>query len=162
MIATTNRKRAFLFFLGVLALLVVACGADSGQEGSGILDAHPVQPTLRPETADPTATPAPAVLQATPTTVPAATPVATEDDLFLQMVAPMETEILTSEPSLDIIGRTRVDAVVTINDTVVKPGLDGRFSLGIDLEEGPNIIEVVASMASGEQEDVVLVVIYVS
>jgi hypothetical protein len=45
---------------------------------------------------------------------------------------------------------------------VVEPGLDGQFSLGIYLEEGSNIIEVVASVASGEQKDVVLVVIYVS
>ena len=180
--ATLDRKRAFLCFSGVFALLLVACGSDVGKNGSGIVDAHPFQPTLRPETAEPTlvpeatAVPVPTV-PPTPRTIPvptvtpaltavpasAATPVATEGDLFLQMVAPMETEILTSEPLLDIIGRTRVDAVVTINDTVVEPDLDGRFSLGIDLEEGPNIIEVVASVASGEQEDVVvLVVIYVS
>jgi hypothetical protein len=94
--------------------------------------------------------PAPTIVPA-----PAATPVATGGELFLQMVAPLETELLTSEPSFDIIGRTRIDAVV-------EPDRDGRFSLGINLEEGPNTIEVVASVASGEQEDVVLVGIYVS
>ena len=77
------------------------------------------------------------------------------------MVAPLETELLTREPLFDIIGsRTRVDPVVTINDTVVEPDLDIRFSLGIDLEEGPNIIEVVASVASGEQEDVVVIIYF--
>ena len=168
--ATLDRKRAFLCFLGVFALLLVACGGESGRNGSGVVDAHPIQPTLRPEATEPTLSPraatvpAPALPPATSTAVPSpiVTRVATGGKLFLQMVAPVETEVLTSEPSLDIIGRTRVDAVVTINDTVVEPGLDGQFSLGIDLEEGPNIIKVVASVASGEQQDVVLVVIYVS
>ena len=53
-----------------------------------------------------------------------------------------------------------MDAVVTVNDTLVEPNIDGRFSLNVDLEVGPNIIEVVASVASGDQEDLVLVVIY--
>ena len=50
--------------------------------------------------------------------------------------------------------------MVTINDTVVEPDIDGEFSLDVPLEEGPNIIEVVASVASGEQMDLVLVAIY--
>ena len=60
-----------------------------------------------------------------------------------------------------VTGRTRIDAMVTINDTVVEPNIDGEFSLDMDLEEGPNIIEIVSSVASGEQMDLVLVAIYV-
>ena len=98
---------------------------------------------------------------ATVTLAPTPTPLATEGELFLQLVEPEDTEVFTDEPSLEVVGRTRVDAVVTINDTVVEPDIDGRFSLTIELEEGPNIIEVVASVASGEQLDLVLVVLYV-
>ena len=58
------------------------------------------------------------------------------------------------------MGRTRVDAVVTVNDTVVDPDGEGQFSSMVELEEGPNIIEVVSSIANGEQLDMVLVVIY--
>ena len=181
MFAILDRKRTIIFVLAVFALFAVACGGSGGgQDGSGSVDAHPVQPTLRPV---PTAVPAPQATAATATAVPPAAPMttpapsatptppvatlqataaATEGDLFLEMVAPLESEIFTSEPLIDIVGRTRVDAVVTINDTVVEPGPDGQFSMGLDLEEGPNIIEVVASVASGEQEDVVLVVVYVS
>ena len=50
--------------------------------------------------------------------------------------------------------------MVTVNDTLVEPDIDGAFSLNVDLEVGPNIIEVVTSVASGEQEGLVLVVIY--
>ena len=42
-----------------------------------------------------------------------------------------------------------VDAVVTVNDTLAEPGIDGRFSLEVGLDVGANIMEVVAS---GEQE----------
>jgi hypothetical protein len=59
-----------------------------------------------------------------------------------------------------VVGRTRVDAVVTINDSLVEPDIDGEFSLDVPLYVGPNIIEVVASVASGEQMDLVIVAIY--
>tara|TARA_B100000809_G_scaffold77826_1_gene75659 strand:+ start:1208 stop:1600 length:393 start_codon:yes stop_codon:yes gene_type:complete len=91
---------------------------------------------------------------------PGPTLVATEGDLFLQLISPPETEVFTDTGTLAVVGRTRVDAVVTINDTVVEPDIDGEFSLDVPLEEGPNIIEVVASVASGEQMDLVLVAIY--
>ena len=76
------------------------------------------------------------------------------------MISPSETEVFTDVGSLSVVGRTRVDAVVTINDAIVEPDIDGEFSLDVPLEEGPNIIEVVVSVASGEQLDLVLVAIY--
>jgi len=65
--------------------------------------------------------------------------------------------VFASDPMINIAARTRVDAVVTVNDTLVEPGIDGRFSLEVGLDVGANIIEVVASVASGEQEGLVLV-----
>ena len=85
---------------------------------------------------------------------------ATEGDLFLQLISPPELEVFTETGTLTVAGRTRVDAVVTINDSVVEPDIDGEFSLDVPLEEGPNIIEVVVSVDSGEQLDLVLVAIY--
>jgi hypothetical protein len=86
--------------------------------------------------------------------------VATEGDFFLQLVSPAELEVFTDADTLTVIGRTRVDAVVTINDDIVEPNIDGEFSLEVPLGLGPNIIEVVASVASGEQMDLVIVAIY--
>nr|MBC8279216.1 hypothetical protein [Chloroflexota bacterium] len=96
-----------------------------------------------------------------PTNTPEPTPVATVGEFFLQLVEPAETEVFTDSASFSVLGRTRVDAVVTINDTIVEPNIDGEFSLDMTLEEGPNIIEVVASVATGEQKDLVLVAIYI-
>jgi hypothetical protein len=95
-----------------------------------------------------------------PTEAPTATPVATEGDLFLQLVEPTEMETISEEASIQVVGRTRVDAVVSINDTMVEPDIDGEFSLDVDLEVGPNVIEIVASVASGDHEDLILVVMY--
>ena len=155
-------KRAiFPTLLGLLLLTLIACGGDGGggEEAS--------EPTAAPATAAPVLTPTPAptatrapAVPAQATAAPSPTLVATEGDLFLQLVEPAETEVFTDVGSLTVVGRTRVDAVVTINDTMVEPNIDGEFSLDVPLEEGPNIIEVVVSVASGEQMDLVLVVIY--
>lgn len=156
-------KRALLFvLLGLLAATIIACGGG-GEENGGeqAEDSVPEstvsapQPTLipgNPRLPNPTA--------AAPTEIPTATPVATEGDFFLQLVSPAELETITDVGTLAVVGRTRVDAVVTIDDTIVEPDIDGEFSLEVSLEEGPNIIEVVASVASGEQMDLVLVAIY--
>ncbi|MCH7746042.1 MAG: hypothetical protein IIC84_08220, partial [Chloroflexi bacterium] len=53
-----------------------------------------------------------------------------------------------------------VDAVVSINDDLVDVDEAGFFKALVKLEEGPNIIEVVASVAGGEEEFVILTVFY--
>ena len=98
------------------------------------------------------------VMTATPVPTPTSTPA--PDDFVLHIVEPVEAETLTTNPTLLVSGRTRVDAVVTVNDTFVDPDIDGRFSAEIPLDEGPNFIEVVASIATGEELSTVLVVIY--
>ena len=138
------KRTFFLIFLGLLALTLAACGGG-----------EPPEATLIPAN---TASPNPAAAPTTETAT--ATPVATEGDLFLQLISPPELEVFTETGTLTVIGRTRVDAVVTINDSVVEPDIDGEFSLDVPLEEGPNIIEVVVSVDSGEQLDLVLVAIY--
>ena len=76
------------------------------------------------------------------------------------MLEPQGLEVITGDSRIQLVGSTRIDAVVTVNDTVVEPDVDGLFALGVDLEEGPNIIEIVASISSGDQQDLVLVVVY--
>jgi len=153
------RKRVlFSIFLGLLALTLVACGGGDSDDGE---DATPEPTGVAPQaTLIPADTQSPDPTQASPTEVPTATPVATEGDLFLQLVSPPELEVFTDVEILSVVGRTRVDAVVTINDDIVEPNIDGEFSLDVPLEIGPNIIEIVASVASGEQLDLVLVAIY--
>ena len=114
----------------------------------------PIPPPLPPAA---TGTPVPT---ATPLPEPTPSPEAIEGPLFLQLIQPEATEIFIQESSINVVGRTRVDAVITVNDIVLEPDIDGRFETTVALEIGANIIEVVVSVLSGEQEDLVLVVIY--
>ena len=79
---------------------------------------------------------------------------------FLEMTSPTETEVYVSQASYEFSGRTTVDALVSVNDYVMDVDEEGRFGFNVDLEEGPNVIEVVASNAAGEQQGQVLLVIY--
>jgi hypothetical protein len=96
-----------------------------------------------------------------PSTTPGPTPTqdATED-FFLAMESPEEMESFVTDDSIEIVGRTRIDAVVSVNDTLVEVDTEGRFSHTVQLEEGPNVIEVVSSIATGDELDQVIVVIY--
>lgn len=143
--------------LAITMFLLAACGGGDSEV------AGPPPQTAEPTAAVAVSTPIPAPTPApteAPTVMPTPTPLATEGEFFLQLVEPTEAEVFTDESSLKVIGRTRVDAVVTINDTLVEPSIDGVFSLDVGLEIGANIIEVVASVATGEQMDLVLVVVY--
>ena len=154
--------RLIIICISLLAsttILIAACGDDSApldaptRVPDTIAATEPLPPTAA---ASPTDSPVP-----TAALEPSPTPVATEAELFLQLVNPEELEVITEKSSIEIVGRTRVDAVVTVNDTFVEPDSDGLFSSVVELEEGPNIIEVIASITSGRQTDLVLVVTYI-
>ncbi len=116
------------------------------------------EPTATP-TPEPTATPTPEPT-ATPTPSPTPTPTPAPEEFVLHIAEPVAAETLTTSPTLLVSGRTRADAVVTVNDTFLDPDIDGLFSTSVTLEEGPNIVEVVASIATGEELSTVLIVIY--
>ena len=91
------------------------------------------------------------------------TPTPTRDSLgefFLDVLTPAEAETVVAVSPIVISGRTRADALVTINDEVVPVGLDGTFGLSVSLHEGPNIVEVVASAEGEAQLEAVLAVIH--
>ena len=156
-----SKRALFPTFLVLILLSLIACVSEGPSETTGGTSVAVPSSTATPAPLSAQEeTEAPAATEVPPTTAPSPTPVATEGEMFLQLVSPPETEVFTDVGSLTVAGRTRVDAVVTIDDTIVEPNIDGEFSLDVALEEGPNIIEVVASVASGEQMDLVLVVIY--
>ena len=114
----------------------------------------PAEATETTETTEPAAAPEPSAGQD-----------ALGDEFFLEVVSPMpepEEEIsFVSTDTVDVVGRTRVDAAVSVQDTFVEVDEDGRFELTVELLEGPNIIEVVASVGTGEEEkSAVLIVSY--
>ena len=80
--------------------------------------------------------------------------------MFLDIEAPATLEIIVAEATYVVIGRTRLDAVLSVNDTFAEVDEDGRFRVNVQLEEGPNIIDVISTLSSGEEVVEILVIIY--
>ena len=120
----------------------------------------PIDATIPPPTSAPSITPRPAVAPIVVATE-APTQIPIVEAFFLELVEPNRTEIIVSDSSIMIRGRTRVDAVVSVNDMVVQPDIGGMFQTGIALSEGVNSIEIVASVASGEQDGILLTVVLI-
>ena len=59
---------------------------------------------------------------------------------------------------MTIVGLTRVDAAVTVDDEFLEVDENGRFEITVQLTEGPNFIEVVASVGAGEEEFAILII----
>ncbi len=125
-------------------------GAASNQDSSGNLDSSGSVANTDPSGSEPVVpgiSPAEQVEQAT-------------GALFLEMLSPDTDELFVTQGSFEFSGRTTVDALLSVNDHVVEIDEHGNFSLDMALEEGPNVVEVIASNALGEQFDEVLLVIY--
>ena len=124
-------------------------------------------PTLKPT---PTSTPTPTVPPPTPTPIPTPrptptqtltpTPVPQSEELLLEVTSPQDNSVVTSA-AIPAVGRTSPDATVSVNGRLVEIDLSGNFQTLLTLEEGINLIEVIASDLSGEVLTRVLTVIYI-
>jgi len=113
--------------------------------------------TLTP-TATTTPTPTP-----TPTLTLTPTPSPTTVALFLSVTQPQDQSVVNTA-SITVSGSTIPGAVVSVsvNDSIYIPGVDnkGHFNISVPLDEGPNLIEVVASDYYGNQKSVTIDIVY--
>ncbi len=134
--------------LSLISVAVIACDSEESKSTStpipteGATDETPVDGATATPVSDGAQTPA-----------PTATEIPTE--LFLQVATPEDGSEVTTE-TIQVSGNTILDAVVSIwiNEDIEIADVDegGNFSVTVTLEEGPNIIEVVASdTESGEK-----------
>ena len=160
-----RKLSVILAFSIVLAFIFGNIGCDS----------DPV--TLAPTSTSiftPTSTPPPTTLAPTDTATqtpsptatakPTVSPMPTETVLFLEISQPTDEAQVSTSPIL-ITGRTIPEAVVSllINEEIEIADVDqnGNFSVSIYLEEGPNLVEVIASDQYGNENSVIIVVSYV-
>lgn len=94
-----------------------------------------------------------------PTPTPAVPPAAGTATLTLQVTRPANGATV-STPYVDVQGTTSPRAVVSVNGELADVTKDGRFSVRVELDEGPNLIQVIASDAAGAVQETELVVIY--
>lgn len=123
-----------------------------GDSGDQAPDPSPSPGPAATATAIPaTATPVPPTPSPTPTQSPVG-------DFFLAIETPESLEAVTSDTEFEVVGRASIEALVSVNDTIATLDVDGRFQATLPVELGVNVIEVVASVASGEELSEVLVI----
>ena len=133
-------------FLSLIILIVAA--------GIGCASGSP-SPSAATGSVDATGTPVPAP------TAAAELPATTVPEGFFLWVSSPEDESVVDRSPVEVQGNTAVDAVLTVNGLVVEVGPQGEFAAPVALEEGPNAIEVIASDFSGNEQALVLSIIYV-
>ncbi len=92
-----------------------------------------------------------------PASEPAPAP---KPEFFLTVTQPADNSIINAD-KVEVRGRTSPGAVVSVNDELVEVDGEGNFTMMVVLEEGPNIIEVIASDLEGNEESRILAIIYV-
>ena len=83
-----------------------------------------------------------------------------QDTLLLTLESPSSLELVVDQAQLVISGETRLDALLTVGGDVVEPDINGKFTHEVTLNEGHNVIEILASTSAGEQKDLILAIIY--
>ncbi len=79
---------------------------------------------------------------------------------FLLLITEPENESVVSASTMPLAGRTGPNAIVSINGRSVPVNRFGYFSSTMFLEQGPNLIDVVATNDDGQTLSTVIAVIY--
>lgn len=138
--------------------------------------------SAKPEVVPPTATQIPsATLESTSLPAPSSTPIIatpvieaqeptktvdvpayteyTSGKLWLHLVSPKDSDTVT-EALVNVTGQAPAETVISLNDEVFLVPADGNFSIPVTLDEGPNVIEMVASNTDGDEIEIVMTVFY--
>lgn len=79
--------------------------------------------------------------------------------LTLKVTEPQDESVVYTS-GVTVKGTTSADALVTVNGIVADVDADGKFSVTVPLEEGPNLIEVFASDFLYREASEIVTVIY--
>ncbi len=77
----------------------------------------------------------------------------------LQVLSPQDGAVVNTQ-QVTVMGVASPGAVVTVNDDILIAAADGKWQDTVTLDEGPNVIEIIASNTSGNEASVELAVIY--
>ena len=147
-----------LLLLGSLLLLLglgLACGGDKSEDdvdaqaSTGAADESSATQSPDSEAAAPSAA-----------AVADGSELDARKDFFQELESPDGLDSVVTQSSIAIMARTRIDALVTVNQDPVEPDMDGRFSHEVQLNLGHHLVELLASTSEGEQKALILAVIY--
>jgi len=137
----------------ITLLVFAACGPTPSPEAASVV----AEATKLPATSMPVDVVTLIPAQEEPTAVPAA-PISS-GEMWLQVLSPLDEAVLDS-PEVEVIGMVPAGSVVSVNDEILLVGEDGKFEVTIPLDEGPNLIEIVASDMDGNEVSQILTVVY--
>ena len=144
-----------LTFILFLTLALTACGpsqvATAPSEIATDTSAPPPQ-AASPQTENPLTTARPG--QDSDNAIPT-----TSTTLVLTIRQPLDESVVNTG-QVEVIGAAPPDTVVTVNDEILIVDPEQEFKVSIPLEEGPNLIEIVASDINGNEIDQLLTVYY--
>jgi hypothetical protein len=142
-----NKRLIFL----ILILTITACSPTPTVVPLSTTFPAVIPATVAPQASIPTATIQPPVaITNTP---------ATSGTLRLQILSPQDEAVLNT-PQVEVIGSAPAGAVVSIDDEILVVGVDQQFQTTVSLDEGPNLIEIIASDENGNEMSVLLTVTY--
>ncbi len=114
-----------------------------------------------------TEAPAPSETQVTPETTispvasqTAGAPVMTQSSGPLTVQLFSEADVAVDAPKYLVSGRAPAGTVLSINDEIILVDPSQAFAVWVPLEEGPNLIEIVASDDAGDEVDFMITVSY--
>ena len=96
---------------------------------------------------------------ATPPPPPSSPPPEPAAGFFLEVTEPQDETVVSASP-IRVNGSTSPGAEVSVNGTLIDVNEQGNFAAMVELEEGPNAIEVIATDYEGNEESCILAVIY--
>ena len=95
----------------------------------------------------------------TPAIVPPASGPTGSGTLSLVILSPLDGSVVNTS-IVEVVGEAPAGAVISIGDDILIVGADGRFKHIVSLQEGPNVIEILASDASGNEAYLMLSIFY--
>ena len=116
-------------------------------------------PTLVEIPAANTATALPEAVSPAATISPVQTNPPGTSGLWLQILSPLD-EAVVDTPQVDVLGSAPAGSVISVNDEILIVGSDSQFTVTVLLEDGPNLIEIIASDDDGNELTTLLTITY--
>ena len=142
-------------YLILLILILIGCGPTPTVVPSSHITT-PNSPRVIPPTPVPQDVIPTIIIQPTQTVLSASV---TSGSLWLQVLSPQDEAVINT-PQVDVIGSAPAGTVVSINDEIVIVGDDQQFKTTVSLDEGPNLIEILASDENGDEMSLLVTVTY--
>jgi hypothetical protein len=83
----------------------------------------------------------------------------TSGSLTVKLLEPQDGSAVDTNV-VRVKGEAPPETVVTVNDDILVVESDGKFEIDVQLEEGPNVIEIVASDLEGNEVSFEITVTY--